>query len=115
MIDHAPRIRAEKKAETENAVMADLEQRSAPLLWAVIGCVVVLALAYTSGLVQGHFQRHNSLSANNEALVQCLNGHLVLVDNTLVSCSTHTSTLVAGVGKKVKVTLAAAGAAGAQP
>jgi hypothetical protein len=106
MIDHAPRIRAQQQAEKENAAIAALEKHSAPFQWALIGCVIVLLLSFLTGLVQGHFERFNSMSANNEALVQCLNGHLVNVDNVLVTCSMHTSELVADASKKVKVTLA---------
>lgn len=107
MIDHAPRIRAQQKAAKENAAMAELERRSAPLLWAVYGCIAALALSFASGLLRGHFERYTELAATNEAMVQCLNGHLINVDSVLVSCSQHNSELVASAGKpKVRVTLA---------
>jgi hypothetical protein len=99
MIDHAPSIRAQQQAAKENAEMANMEKRSAPLLWAVYVCVVVLSLSFTAGLLRGHFERYTELAANNEALVQCLNGHLISIDSILVSCSAHTSTLVAEVSK----------------
>ena len=94
MIDHAPRIRAQQKAQQENAEMAELEQRSAPLLWVVYVCVVALVLSFSAGLLRGHFERYADLASANEAMVQCLNGHLVNVDSVLVSCSTHSSELV---------------------
>ena len=95
MIDHAPRIRAQQKAQQENAAMAELEQRSAPLLWAVYVCVVALVLSFLAGQLRGHFERYADLAAENEAMVQCLNGHLINVDSVLVSCQAHVSTIVA--------------------
>jgi hypothetical protein len=97
MIDHAPRIRAQQQAELENAEMAELEKRAAPMQWTLIIIVVALALGGIIDQAKLFIRHYNALTAENEAMVQCLNGHLISIDNVLVSCKTHASTLVAGV------------------
>jgi len=53
MIDHAPRIRALQQRAAESAAIAELERRSAPLLWAV--GLTAIAAALGMGLYQaGH-------------------------------------------------------------
>jgi len=95
--DHAPRIRAQQQAEQENAIMADLEQRSAPLQLALIAAVVVLVLSGVADQANAFMQHYVDLAAANEGLVQCLNGRIVNIGGVLVSCNEHTSTLVAEV------------------
>ncbi len=95
MIDHAPRIRALQQAERENAEMAELEKLSAPLHYALLLAVLALALAGIIDQSRGFIQHYAELAAENEAMVQCLNGHLINIDSVLVSCQAHASTLVA--------------------
>ena len=60
MIDHAPRIRAEQQAEQENAIMADLEQRSAPLYWALVAAArKPMPAAVKQALIKGGFNDAN--------------------------------------------------------
>lgn len=102
MIDHAPRIRAQQQAEQENALMADLEQRSAPLQWALIVAVVVMLLAGAADKASAFVNHYRDLSLANEKLVQCMNGRLTNVGGVLVSCEEHTSTIVAQIGTEVQ-------------
>lgn len=53
MIDHAPRIRAQQQRAAESAAIAELERRSAPLLWAV--GLTAIAAALGLGLYQAGF------------------------------------------------------------
>jgi hypothetical protein len=102
MVDHAPRIRAQQQAEQENAVMAELEKRSAPLHWALLVAVAALALAEIAGQSGAFVAHYNELSLANEKLVQCMNGSLTNVGGVLVSCNEHVSTLVAQLGPEVQ-------------
>ncbi len=97
MIDHAPRIRAQQQAAIENIEMANLEQRAAPLQWALIVAILVLVIGAIVDQSREAIQRYTDMAAANEAMVQCLNGHLLRIDNVLVSCTAHTGTLVAQV------------------
>lgn len=93
MIDHAPRIRAEQLARQDEAYIADLERRSAPLQWAMIIAVLIVAL---SGLA-GFLGSYRELDLANEKLVACMGGKIVNVGGDFISCNGHTSQLVAGV------------------
>ncbi|PIO90209.1 MAG: hypothetical protein COS82_01685 [Zetaproteobacteria bacterium CG06_land_8_20_14_3_00_59_53] len=101
MIDHAPRIRAEQQAEQENAIMADLEQRSAPLYWALVAAVVALVLAGIADQASGFAQHYADLQATNEAFAQCLNGRAIGIDSGdggIVRCNVRQyPKLVAGI------------------
>lgn len=98
MIDHAPRIRAEQQAERENAEMADMERRSAPLLWAVYMAVLVLSLGYAAEAAQAHIRRFAELATQGEAFAQCLNGKAYRIENVVVRCDMQERQLVAGIG-----------------
>ena len=98
MIDHAPRIRAEQQAEQENAIMADLEQRSAPLYWALVAAVVALVLAGIADQASGFAQHYADLQATNEAFAQCLNGQTIDIDGDILRCDVRQyPKLVAGI------------------
>jgi hypothetical protein len=97
MIDHAPYFREKQRIELENAEMADLEKRSAPLHYALLLAVIALALAGIVDQSRDFIQRYSDMAAANEAMVECLNGHIINLDSVLVSCKTHTSTLIAQV------------------
>ena len=77
--------------------MADLEQRSAPLHWALIAAVVVLVLAGAADQASTYVAHYMDLSLANEKLVQCMNGGLVNVGGVFVTCNEHTSTIIAQV------------------
>lgn len=92
--DHAPRIRAQQLQAAENAAMEDLEQRGAPLMWAM--CVVALLLA-ADGLHSG-WQQYADLAAQNEAMIQCLNGKAIGLGDSVLRCEiVHHKLLVAGL------------------
>ena len=97
MIDHAPRIRAQQQAEKENAEMAELEKRSAPLHYALLVAVIAFSGLALIDQTCAFFQHYNDLASINEAMVQCLNGHVFNVDGVLVTCNTHQRELVAQV------------------
>lgn len=102
MFDHAPRIRAQQQAEQENAIMADLEQRSAPLQWALIVAVVILLLAGIADRASALVAHYHDLTIANEKLVQCMNGGITNVGGVLVSCNEHTSTVIAQISTEVQ-------------
>lgn len=97
MIDHAPHIRAQQQAQQENTVMAELEQRSAPLLYAIIAAIIILSLSALIEQADTFLDHYIDLAAENEAMVQCLNGRLISIGNTLVGCQMHQINLVGEV------------------
>lgn len=97
MIDHAPYIRAQLQAERENAEIANLEKLSAPLHWALMLAVFALCIAGIVDQAGDYLQRYADMAAANEAMVQCLNGHLIHVDGAIVGCNVHEIKLVAEV------------------
>lgn len=91
--DHAPRIRAQQLQAVENAAMENLEQRSAPLMWAMY--VVALLLA-ADGLHSG-WQQYADLAAQNEAMIQCINGSAIGLGDAVLRCEVRDIKLVAGL------------------
>lgn len=79
--------------EQENAAMAELEQRSAPLFWMVFVAVGLIA----TGLLTDHVERYLALAADQEALVQCINGKAIGLDDAMLRCEVKHYQLVAGV------------------
>ncbi|ADE10437.1 hypothetical protein Slit_0195 [Sideroxydans lithotrophicus ES-1] len=82
MIDHAPRINAQRQAAQENAEMADMEKRAAPLHWALI---IALVVVISSSLWDG-WKHYADVAAQSEALVQCLNGRTIGIGGAVVRC-----------------------------
>lgn len=91
--DHAPYLLQKQREEKENAEMDDLARRSAPLLWAVYLAVVIAAI----GMADSHIEHYLEMAAQNEALVQCLNGQPIELDNAILRCEIVHHQLVAGV------------------
>lgn len=89
---YIPRLKAQQK-EQENAAMAELEQRSAPLFWMVFVAVGLIA----TGLLTDHVERYLELAADQEALVQCINGKAIFLDDEVLHCNVKQFQLVAGV------------------
>lgn len=85
LIDHAPRIRAEQQQAADNAAIADLERRSAPLRLACFVAAAALSLGAAAEAVHDHLQRDAELAAQGEAFAQCLNGRTCR-DNAIVKC-----------------------------
>lgn len=86
MFDHAPRLRAEQQQAADLAAIEDLERRSAPLQWAVILAVLVICLVQAAEQLHAHVERYIDLAAQEEALVQCLNGRMLRVGGAFVRC-----------------------------
>lgn len=82
MIDHAPHYHAQLRAAAEDKAIAELDKHAAPLLWMLL---VVLAILAAAALWEG-WQDYANLTHANEALVQCLNGHMVGIDGAVVRC-----------------------------
>lgn len=99
MIDHAPYIRAKQQAEQENAEMAEMEKRSAPLLWAVYVAVFAVTLSFAIEGLSGHIQRYSALAAQEEALVQCLNGRVLQLGTAFIRCDVSEYQLVSLGGR----------------
>ena len=91
--DHAPRIRAQQLQAAENAAMENLEQRSAPLMWAM--CVAVLLIA-ADGLYS-RWQQYTEMAAQNEAMIQCINGRTIGLGDAVLRCEVREIKLVAGL------------------
>jgi len=91
--DHAPRIRAQQQQAEENAAMEDMEQRGAPLMWAM--CVVALLTA-ADGLY-GSWQQYAELAAQGEVMIQCLNGKAIGLGDAVLHCELREIKLVAGL------------------
>lgn len=76
-IDHAPRIRAQQQQAAEDAAIKELENRTAPLFFAVY---LAAAAAVFGPAVDGLGQwaaHYADMAAQNEAMVQCLNGRAI--------------------------------------
>lgn len=97
MIDHAPRIRAQQQSERENEIIADLEKRAAPLQWALMLAVLAVMLASIVDQSRDFFQHYTELAHTNEAMVQCLNGQIIAIDNGFLHCEVRENKLVAGI------------------
>lgn len=97
MIDHAARICAQQKAERENAEMAELEQRSAPLRWAVMCAVLAIVLVQAVDGLSSHIERYTALAVQEEAFIQCLNGKLLKLGGSFVHCDVREINLVAAM------------------
>ena len=101
MIDHAPYFNALKRAEQENAEMAELEQRAAPLQWAVYLAVLLLSLGYAYDVAQAHIQHVDSMAATNEVFAQCLNGTPIGIGKSgVLHCEVREYQLIANGGVK---------------
>lgn len=95
MNDHAKTIREQLK-EAEDAAMAEMEQRGAPFLWALVFAMVIAAgIGLLDGL-QSYFAtkeqiktlsaRYVELQQQHEAFVQCLNGRPVVLGDDVLHC-----------------------------
>lgn len=93
MNDHTPRINAARRAAEELAAIEELERRTAPLIWMtyVAAFVAVLAIA-----VDG-WDKYADMAAQNEALVQCINGKTFRLGDALLSCEVREYKLVEGM------------------
>lgn len=78
--DHAPRILALQRIEAETAAMAELERIGAPLLWTMYLAAALFALALSTDA----WHRYRELAAQNDVMVQCLNGHPVALGNSAI-------------------------------
>ncbi len=95
--DHASRIKAQQQQGAELAAIKELEERTAPLLWAVYGAVLVVGLIFAIGnaaeFVEGYERRIDQLAQENAMLkadvaqfVDCLNGGRFDVDGRELTC-----------------------------
>ena len=100
MEDHAQRIRAQQQAERENAEMAELERRSAPLHWAVMCAVLAIVLAQAVDGLSSHIERYTALAVQEEAFLQCLNGKLLKLGGAFVHCDVREIQLVSLNGEQ---------------
>lgn len=91
--DHAPSLRDKQRAEQENKAMEELEQRGAPLLWAVYVAAVLLVI----GVAVDGWQQYAELAAQNEAMIQCLNGKVIGLGDSVLHCEIVQHKLVAGL------------------
>jgi hypothetical protein len=93
MIDHAKEFHARAKAEKENAVMAELEKHVVPMQWMVLVVVVMLCVAQ---LYDGwHYVA--DMTAQNEAMLQCINGKTLMLGDAMLRCEVSQVQLVVGV------------------
>lgn len=100
MIDHAPRIRALHENEAELAAIAELEQRTAPLIWmvyAVTFAVVLFIAADGWGRYKELAAYYAELAADHEKLVQCIKGKAFLLDGAVMRCEVSNYKLVKGL------------------
>ena len=79
--DHAQRIVSKRAAESDDAAIADMEQRAAPLLWTVYIVAVTVVLCLAGDLLVKHIDSYLDMAAQQEALVQCLNGKIIGLGN----------------------------------
>lgn len=97
MNDHAPRLRAQQQKELENAEMAELERRSAPLMWATCATILIMAFCAMADGVIEHFNEYAELAAQQEAMIQCINGKAIGLDDAMLRCEVRKYQLISEV------------------
>ena len=105
MNDHAPRINAQQQQAAERETARDLAQRAAPLFWPVFMMAGAVALSFAESAFGGYVAyyadiavRVADMAAQNEALVQCMNGQAFsLGDEGILRCQIIKYELVPGV------------------
>lgn len=100
MNDHASRIRAQQENQAELAAIAELEQRTAPLIWmvyAVAFAVVLLIAADGWARYKELADYYAELEATHEKLVQCINGQTFLLGDAVMRCQVSNYKLVEGL------------------
>lgn len=105
MNDHAPRLMAQQQRAAELAAMQELSERAVPLFWPLF----MMAVAVAFGVVESAFGggiiyyadiavRAVDMAAQNEALIQCMNGQAFsLGDEGVLRCQIIKYDLVPGV------------------
>lgn len=84
--DHSPRIYAQQQQAVENSAMEALEQRAAPLLWAIIAAIVVCLVAEMVNDTTAFVRHHSELVQVNHALAACMNGHAISLGDAELKC-----------------------------
>lgn len=97
MNDYAPRLRAQQQQAADERAIIELEQHIMPLMLSVKVTLIGLALALAWNFVGGHIEHYLSLAADQEALVQCINGKAIFLGDDVLRCEVKQYQLVAGV------------------
>lgn len=102
MIDHAQRLRTQQQQALENAAIEELEKRSAPLLWMVYAVTIVTVLSIAANQAASFADRYADMAAQNDVLVQCLNGHPISMGDAVLRCDVREYKLVAGLTQEAQ-------------
>lgn len=87
MNDYAPRYLAQQQQAADQAVIDELEGMAAPLMMAIKAAVLVFILGGAWSALSGHVEQYIELAANNEAMVQCMNGRTIgLNEDAVMRC-----------------------------
>lgn len=90
MNDHAPKLRAKHQQEADERSIIEMEQQVMPLMLAIKITLVGLALAIAWHYLGEHIRLYLAMGVAQEALVQCLNGaYIGIDDDIMVSCRTR--------------------------
>lgn len=73
MNDYAKKYHENRRIERENAYMDELEKSAEPLLWTMYWVVA----AVVATVILQAYQQHCDIVAQNDILVQCLNGKAI--------------------------------------
>jgi hypothetical protein len=83
------RLKAQQQA-ADQAVIDELEQHSAPLALAIKAAMLAVILGGTGSALSGHVEQYIRLAANQEAMVQCMNGKTIgLNKDAVMRCSVY--------------------------
>lgn len=93
MIDHAPRIRARKQQAAEDAAMNELASRVLPFQYAVKLALFLIVC----GIAVDGWNKYADMAAQNEALVQCINGQAIGMGSAVMRCNVREYKLVGEV------------------
>lgn len=98
MKDYAPRLMAQQQQAADQAAIDQLESMAAPLMMAIRTAAIALCLYGIYVASASHVEQYLELAANQEAFVQCMNGHaLSLGGDAVLHCEVHQYQLIAGV------------------
>lgn len=97
MLDHASRIRAQQQQAAEHAEMEELEARTAPLLWSVYFAAIAVTLGLAVDGWNNHAAHYLDMAAQSEAMVQCINGRSIGLDDAVLHCEVSQYKLVGGL------------------
>jgi hypothetical protein len=87
--DYAPRLRAQQQQASDQAVIDELEGMAAPLMLAIKATVLAVFLCQVWDAMSGSVEKYVQLAADQEAMVQCINGKTIGMGDSVLRCHVY--------------------------